>query len=384
MNYPWIDLFLAMLLICLTWVCLAARYQKSVTQSSIRRGLSFCGMLSALGAALFLLHFADASHMTYFSAALWMSGIALVCMLICALLERRFSLRDFTGADALARSLGQAAAGLLSWLPLPEEPEPEKEIVVVPGQDSQEVLENAIELSDKDTDEICTHRSEVITLSLKDSPSKWRQTILENRHTYYPISDENEDDIIGVLDTRDYFRLGNLSLSSIMQNTVDKPWFVAENMPTNELIRQMKQKKTYFAIVLDEYGGMTGIVTLHDILEEILGEMADPEDARRSASIVRLPRNTWRISGSADLDDVSRALGEKLELDDFETFSGYILGTIGYIPEDDTQLEVRIGDLDIQIKSVKNHRIRQTLVRKRKESDPSAQTGTPVPKEKAL
>lgn len=117
--------------------------------------------------------------------------------------------------------------------------------------------------------------------------------------------------------------------------------------------------------MLDEYGGMTGIVTLHDILEELLGEITEAEDAIRPADIVKLPRGMWRISGSADLEEVSSALGEKLELDDFETFSGYILGTLGYIPEDGTQLEAEIGNLLIQITNIKNHRIRQTLVRKK-------------------
>lgn len=142
----------------------------------------------------------------------------------------------------------------------------------------------------------------------------------------------------------------------------DKPLFAAENTTADELLRMMKQRHTYFAIVLDEYGGVVGLVTLHDIIEELFGELSEEEE-KRQADIVKLPHNVWRINGEADLDDVSKALGMELHLDDFETFSGYVIGSMGYIPEDGAQLETRIGPLTVQIRRIKGHRIRQTLVR---------------------
>lgn len=230
------------------------------------------------------------------------------------------------------------------------------------GQDRREVVENALDLNETTLDEICTHRSDMICLSLKDDPAKWRQIILDNRHTFYPITNESEDDIVGVLDTRDYFRLTGVSKKAILEQTVDQPFFVAENTSAEELLRKMKQRRTYLAIVLDEYGGVTGLVTLHDIVEELFGDMLE-EDQKKQADIVLLPKGVWRINGEADLEDVSKALGMKLELDDFETFSGYILGSLGYIPEDGSQLEAQIGPLNIQIRKIAGHRIRQTLVR---------------------
>lgn len=135
----------------------------------------------------------------------------------------------------------------------------------------------------------------------------------------------------------------------------------------------MKQRRTYFAIVLDEYGGVVGLVTLHDIIEELFGELSEEE--KRQADIVKLPKNVWRINGEADLDDVSKALGFDVHLDDFETFSGFILGSLGYIPEDGAQLETKIGPMNIQIRRIKGHRIRQTLVRL-DAPDPSAPAQT--------
>lgn len=260
---------------------------------------------------------------------------------------------------------------LFSWIPLriedvKNERQEELSEALKEEENTIDVAENALDLYEKTLDEICTHRSDVISIDVNEDPEQWRKTIMENRHTFYPVYNEGEEDIVGILDTRDYFRLKDgHSKKSILDHTLDQPFFVAENTTADELLHQMKKKKNYFAVVLDEYGGMTGIVTLHDILEELLGEITEAEDAIRPADIVKLPRGMWRISGSADLEEVSSALGEKLELDDFETFSGYILGTLGYIPEDGTQLEAEIGNLLIQITNIKNHRIRQTLVRKK-------------------
>lgn len=226
-----------------------------------------------------------------------------------------------------------------------------------------EVMKNVLELNDTAIDEICTHRSDMITLSTRDDSARWNQIIMDNRHTFYPIIGENGDDIIGILDTRDYFRLPGVNRKKVLEKTVDPPFFISENTTAYELLRQMKQKKNYFSVVLDEYGGVTGIVTLHDIVEELFGDMPDADQASKGSPIVRLPKGVWRISGEAHLEDVSRELGMPLELDEFETFSGYILGSLGYIPEDGTQFEARIGRLDIQIKKIENHRIRQTLVK---------------------
>lgn len=269
---------------------------------------------------------------------------------------------------------------LFSWIPRIEkhqgieltkqllDPEIKNEIA-----EQREVLENALDLGETTLDEICTHRSDMVVLSLKDDPAKWKQIIQSNRHTFYPVSNESGDDIVGILDTRDYFRLDGYGKKNILDHCVDKPMFAAENTTADELLRMMKNRRNYIAIVLDEYGGVVGLVTLHDIIEELFGELSEEEE-KRQAEIVKLPRGVWRIAGEANLKDVSKALGIPLELDDFETFSGYVLGSMGYIPDDGSQLEVKIGRLFIQIKRIAGHRIRQTLVRL-EDAEPEESTG---------
>lgn len=234
----------------------------------------------------------------------------------------------------------------------------------VVDEPQKELIENVFDMDDTSIDEICTHRSQVVSLSLSQTPEKWAQIIRDNRHTFYPILGKDEDDVMGVLDTRDYFRLKKPNRDGILQECVDKPLFVAENMKADDLFKEMQEKKTYFAIVLDEYGGLTGIVTLHDIIETLFGRMREADDAM-PAEIRKLSDGTWEIYGSADLADVAEALDIALPEDEYDTFGGYVLGEYGFIPDDGTQLEIRLPELDVQIFDIKKHRIGRMRVKKR-------------------
>lgn len=227
----------------------------------------------------------------------------------------------------------------------------------------KEMIENVFEMDDIDVEEICTHRSEVIMLSLDQQPSEWRETIHENRHTMYPICGEDEDDIIGVLDSRDYFRLSDDSSQDVIINkAMDEPFFVAENTKVDELFEQMTNRKNYFSIVVDEYGGMTGIVTLHDIMESLVGEIYEEDEEIEPLDIRRIDLNQWWIRGSAEISDVEEALEIELNDEDNETFNGYVLSQYGHIPEDGSQFELDLPQWIINVKEVKNHRIEQTIV----------------------
>lgn len=233
----------------------------------------------------------------------------------------------------------------------------------------KELLENVFELDDTDVDEICTHRSEVVSLDMEDTPEEWKQVIHENRHTFYPILGTSGEDVVGILDTRDYFRLDRTDLNSILTRCVDKPLFVAENMKADDLFRQMQQARTYFAVVLDEYGGMTGIVTLHDIMETLFGRMQEADEAVLPDDIRQLGPDSWEIMGSASLEDVEEALGLELPVDDYDTFGGYVLGTYGFIPEDGTQLEIFLDPLAVRVFEIRKHRIGRTVVKMMKSKE---------------
>lgn len=237
---------------------------------------------------------------------------------------------------------------------------------VEPSQ--KEFIENLFEFDDTPVEEICTHRSEVVCLYLNDDKETWKQTILENRHTLYPVCDEDNDDVVGILDTRDYFRLDSIEQDNVINKAMDQPFFISQNMKADVLLKEMKIKKVYFAVLLDEYGGMTGIVTLHDIIETLLGEIQEDDDIEEPDPIQQIDSDQFRIYGQADIEDVEKALGISLEDEDCDTFGGYILNHYGQIPDEGSHFKVSLNLMDVYVKEVKNHRIGQTIVQiKRKE-----------------
>lgn len=237
---------------------------------------------------------------------------------------------------------------------------------VEPSQ--KEFIENLFEFDDTPVEEICTHRSEVVCLYLNDDKETWKKTILENRHTLYPVCDEDNDDVVGILDTRDYFRLDSIEQDNVINKAMDQPFFISQNMKADVLLKEMKIKKVYFAVLLDEYGGMTGIVTLHDIIETLLGEIQEDDDIEEPDPIQQIDSDQFRIYGQADIEDVEKALGISLEDEDCDTFGGYILNHYGQIPDEGSHFKVSLDLMDVYVKEVKNHRIGQTIVQiKRKE-----------------
>lgn len=125
----------------------------------------------------------------------------------------------------------------------------------------------------------------------------------------------------------------------------------------------MKKSGNYFAVVLDEYGGMDGIITLRDLIEQLVGTLTEEDEEDRPEEIEKISEELWRIQGSTPLDDVSEALGVELPEEDYDTFGGYIFGKLAVIPEDGSQFELETDGLHIKVLQIKEHRIEGTLVR---------------------
>ena len=189
-------------------------------------------------------------------------------------------------------------------------------------REETEWIRNVFAFDDTSLDEVCTHRVDVTALALKESMEEWNETILHSRYTYYPIYDEDMDDIVGVLHTKDYFRLQDRSRESVLAYSVEKPYFVPEIMKADVLFRNMKQEKKKFAVVLDEYGGFSGTITINDLLELLVGDIYEEE-----TEIQIVSEDTWKIKGCASLDDVAEAVGISLPVEEYDTFGGYVFGT---------------------------------------------------------
>lgn len=225
-------------------------------------------------------------------------------------------------------------------------------------KEETEWIRNVFAFDDTSVDEVCTHRVDVTALGLEESDAEWKETILQSRFTYYPVYQEDQDDIVGVLNTKDYFRLEDKSRENILTKAVEKPYYVPETMKADVLFHNMKKERKHFAIVLDEYGGLSGVISMHDLMELLVGNLDTDEK-----EIVAVGENTWKISGGASLDDVAEELEIKLPVEEYDTFGGYIFGELGKIPDDGTKFMLEAGGMKIQVEKVANHRIIDTVVK---------------------
>jgi len=226
-----------------------------------------------------------------------------------------------------------------------------------------EMIQNIFEFDDISISEVCTHRREVDMLYKEDSLEEWREKIIQSRHGFYPICGEDADDIVGVLNIKKFFRAECESIEDAIAKAAEKPYFVPENMKADVLFTNMKESRTYFAVVVDEYGGTSGVITIHDLLELLVGDMGDKEDVKVE-EIVNVGENEWNILGSASLEKVTEALGVEFDTEECDTFGGYIFGLLGEVPDDGTGLEIvtETDDLIIKTESVVDHHIESTLV----------------------
>jgi putative hemolysin len=225
----------------------------------------------------------------------------------------------------------------------------------------QEIIHNVFEFDNRSAGEVMTHRTGVIMLQLKDSDAEWEKIITDTRHSFYPITGETADDIRGVLSAKDYFRLKERDRKTVMVRAVHPPNFVPETAKTDVVFKNMKRGRNHFAVVLDEYGGMSGIITINDLLEAIVGDFDDGVSVH--LLIEKLESGEWRIDGKAPLDKVARALKLKLPVDDYDTFGGYVFSLLGEIPEDGLRVDVDSGEMLIHIEEIRERRLETALVR---------------------
>ena len=228
---------------------------------------------------------------------------------------------------------------------------------------SKELIENIFDFDDLSAGEIATHRTEITMLCANAETEEWDATISNSRFSRYPVYGEDVDDIIGILDAREYFRLEDKSRESILENAVKPAYFVPENVKADVLFRNMKKNKEFIAIVLDEYGGVQGIITFTDLVECLVGEFSETDEGEEAAEpIVAIEENKWEIAGSVAISDVEDTLEVKLEDCDSDTFNGYVLGNYGQIPEDGSTFEVSTDLFDIEVTEFKDHKIEKAVV----------------------
>lgn len=233
---------------------------------------------------------------------------------------------------------------------------------------NKELIENIFDFDDLSAGEIATHRTELTLLDISDDMEEWDKAIVNSRYSRYPIYGESVDDIIGILDARGYLRLEDKSRENVMATVVSPAYFVPEAVKADVLFKNMREHKESLAIVLDEYGGLYGIVTTTDLVECLVGEFTQTDDDEEVVETIEiLSEESWRIAGSASISEVEEAIGIKFEDIDSDTFSGFILGLYGSVPEDGASFELSTDTLDIHIEEIKDHKVDRAVITLRHE-----------------
>lgn len=227
-------------------------------------------------------------------------------------------------------------------------------------KDEQIFIQNVFEFDDLSVGEILTHRTDLTMLWLEDTDETWEKVICSSSFSRYPVCDGSPDRVVGVLNAKVYLREKDKSRDNIMCSALEPAYFVPETVKADVLFRNMKQTHNTFAVVLDEYGGLTGVVTIQDLIEKLVGALQEKPSISETAEpqIKQIDCNTWEISGNAELDEIERAIGVTFDTEYINTFTGYIFDRLKGIPDDgQTNIELKLDNISVTIKEIKDHQV---------------------------
>jgi putative hemolysin len=227
--------------------------------------------------------------------------------------------------------------------------------------DEREMIDNIFEFNDYAAEDVMIHRTDVWAISLEDTDEEIVSSIMESGLSRFPVYDEDIDDVIGILNVRDYLLNRLEEHPKPLRELIRAAYFVPHSVRCDVLFRDMQFKKIHMAIVVDEYGGTNGIVTMEDLLEQIVGNIYDEYDPAET-EFEKIDESTYRISGGADLEEVSELLNVELPIDEYDTFGGMLFGQMNVIPEDGSQMELECYGLNIKVEKIEDHRVESALV----------------------
>ena len=228
--------------------------------------------------------------------------------------------------------------------------------------DERDMIENIFEFDDSTAGDIMTHRTDLFALCVNASDTELLSVIKDSGKSRFPVYGKDIDDIVGVINARDFLLDRATGLYCPISKLMRKPFFVPEELPADALFRDMKRRKQHIAVVVDDYGGTSGVVTLEDLLEEIVGDIYDEYDHAELADIRQLSENIYMIEGTADLEEVADTLNVELPVEEYDTMSGYIFSLIGSVPEDGTTHNLETPELLIEVPVIDEHRVTRARV----------------------
>ncbi len=232
-------------------------------------------------------------------------------------------------------------------------------------EEEKEFIHNIFEFDDTNASEIMTPRGDMFALDIDETPDFGK--IGKSGFTRIPVYMDTIDNIVGIINIKDIFiHQSTAEDEPNIKKLMNRPYFIPENKKLDQLLHQFKKRKHHIAIVVDEHGGVAGLITMEDVLEEIVGEISDESD-KVEPHITRIRENEWAVLGKSEIDEVNETIPMNIpESMGYDTFSGYILDQIGRIPTEKETFSV--GDFKVTVKAMDGNRIIEYIIKKN--SDP--------------
>lgn len=227
----------------------------------------------------------------------------------------------------------------------------------------KEMINNIFEFDNKYVTEIMTHRTDIVGVPTDAGLEEVLAVFHEEKYTRLPVYEDNIDHIVGILHVKDLINiLGSGNTTDFSIGTIlRKPYFVPSSRKTDMLFKDLKQSKTHLAVVIDEYGGTAGIVTMEDLIEEIVGNISDEYD-EEEREVDKIDEGTFVIKGYVSLDTVAELLETELPVEEYETLSGFLIGQLGRIPQADEKPEIEFNGLVFKVKEMEGKKIARVKV----------------------
>lgn len=224
-------------------------------------------------------------------------------------------------------------------------------------ENEKELINNVFEFNDKVASEVMIHRKEIYAIDVKSDIADILSDLKEYKYSRIPVYEDNIDNIVGMLYIKDLLAYAYLKKEAKVKKLMRDVYFVPENKPINELFRELQRTKHQIAVVLDEYGGTAGLITMEDIIEELVGNIFDEYDDIEP-EYEQIDENTFRISGSVTIFDLRKILEiEDIPEGDYDTLSGYLIEILGRIPQDDEMPEIETDKVTYKIEDYEDKRI---------------------------
>ena len=235
-------------------------------------------------------------------------------------------------------------------------------------EDESEWLQNIFDFDDTCIREIMTHSVDVVSIALDASDDEIINIIKKTGISRYPVYDHDDENIIGILHVRDYL-LNLQTKEKSFKDILTPAYFIPDSMTADDLFEDMQTKNIHFAIAIDEFGEMSGIITLEDLVEEIVGNIYDEHEAYEQPSIQAINDHQWKVSGNVNIEDLSKELDTEIPVDeDYDTIGGYIYSHLRSIPKDGTTKTIKADNLTFQITKIQNRRIKEVIITKHSEN----------------